>query len=234
MTLFVSMVANAQEFVASENDTTIMTEYNDGRLWAYRQIGDIVIGVSNYVEKNSYGKNYQILIFIKNLGESSVLFDPSLVTATLTNKLGETKEMKVYTHEQYMKIIKNQQALAMAITGFSNGFNTGMAGYQNTYTTSYSAGRAPCTQIHTTYNDAAASAARIAANTQMMTLGKMMSDEQKTMSQGYLKLNTIHPDEGIIGYINIKHRNGLRMTVNIPIENQVFSFEWGVAKKKKQ
>lgn len=85
-----------------------MTEYNDGRLWAYRQIGDIVIGVTNYVEKNSYGKNYQILIFIKNLGESSVLFDPSLVTVTLTNKLGETKEMKVYTHEQYMKIIKNQ------------------------------------------------------------------------------------------------------------------------------
>ena len=182
MTLFVSMVANAQEFVASENDTTIMTEYNDGRLWAYRQIGDIVIGVSNYVEKNSYGKNYQILIFIKNLGESSVLFDPSLVTATLTNKLGETKEMKVYTHEQYMKRIKNKQALAMAITGFSNRFNTGMAGYQNTYTTTYSAGRAPYTQIHTTYNDAAASAARIAANTQMMTLGKMMSDEQKTMN----------------------------------------------------
>ena len=158
----------------------------------------------------------------------------SLVTATLTNKLGETKEMKVYTHEQYMKIIKNKQALAMAITGFSNGFNTGMAGYQTTYTTTYSAGRAPYTQIHTTYNDAAASAARIAANTQMMTLGKMMSDEQKTMSQGYLKLNTIHPDEGIIGYINIKHRNGLRITVNIPIENQVFSFEWDVAKKKKQ
>lgn len=48
-----------------------------------------------------------------------------------------------------MKRIKNKQALAMAITGFSNGFNTGMAGYQTTYTTTYSAGRAPYTQIHT-------------------------------------------------------------------------------------
>lgn len=44
-----------------------------------------------------------------------------------------------------MKRIKNKQALAMAITGFSNGFNTGMAGYQTTYTTTYSAGRAPYT-----------------------------------------------------------------------------------------
>lgn len=229
-----SCSVQAQEFLVAENDTTVLTEYNDGRLWAYRHIGDFVVGMANYVDKDDYGKNYQILIFIKNLGETSALFDPSLVTSMLENNYGETEEMKVYTYERYMKKVKTQQAWAMALTGFAAGMNAGAAGYQTTYTTTYGAGHMPYTQVHTTYNYAAASAANMAATTQMMTLSKMMSYDKKTISQGYLKLTTIHPDEGIIGYMNIKHRKGVRMTVNIPIEGQVFSFDWDVAKKKKK
>lgn len=116
MTLFVSMVANAQDFFASENDTTIMTEYNDGRLWAYRQIGDIVIGVSNYVEKNSYGKNYQILIFIKNLGESSVLFDPVISNGNSNKQTRRNKRNEsIYTRAIYEN---NQEQ-----TGIGYGYN---------------------------------------------------------------------------------------------------------------
>lgn len=230
--LMVTLSVNAQEFVAAENDTTVLTEYNDGRLWAYRQIGDFIVGMTNYVEKSDYGKNYQILIFVKNLSNASVLFDPSLVTSTLTDKHGKTKEMRVYTYEQYMKKINNHQAWAMALTGFSAGLNAGMAGRQTTYTTTYGAGRIPYTQVHTTYNYAAAAAANMAASTQMMTLSKLMSDDKKTISQGYLKLTTVHADEGIIGYMNIKHKRGARLTVNIPIKDQVFSFDWDVTKKK--
>lgn len=46
-----SFSVNAQDFIAAENDTTVMSEYNDGRLWAYRQIGDFVVGMTNYEEK---------------------------------------------------------------------------------------------------------------------------------------------------------------------------------------
>lgn len=91
----ISCSVQAQDFLAAENDTTVLTEYNGGRLWAYRQIGDYVVVMTNYVEKDDYGKNYQILIFIKNLGETSALFDPSLVTSTLVDKQGESKDMKV-------------------------------------------------------------------------------------------------------------------------------------------
>ena len=94
--LALTISVQAQVFFEAENDTTVLTEYNDGRLWAYRQIGDFVVGMTNYVDKDDYGKNYQILIFIKNLGATSALFDPSLVTSTLVDKHGETKEMKVY------------------------------------------------------------------------------------------------------------------------------------------
>jgi len=65
-----------------------------------------------------------------------------------------------------------------------------------------------------------------------MTLRNMMSDEKKTIAQGYLKTNTIHPDEGIVGYMNIKRKKGKTMTVNIPVCNDVFAFDWDVSKKK--
>ena len=230
----IALTTNAQDFVKMENDTTVLTEYNDGRLWAYKQIGDFVVGMTNYFEKDDYGKKYQILIFIKNLSDSSALFDPSLVTSTLTNKDSKAEELKVYTYEQYLKKIEHQQDWAMVLTGLSVGLNAGAAGYQTSYTTTYGAGHVPYTQVHTTYNTAAATAANIAATTQLMTLGKMMSDDKKIISKGYLKMTTVHPDEGIIGYMNIKYRKGMRMTVNIPIEGQMFSFDWDVTKKKRR
>jgi hypothetical protein len=118
-----------------------------------------------------------------------------------------------------MKKVKNAQAWSMALLGVSAGLNAGMAGYQTTYTT--------------TYNYAAASAANMAATTQMMTLSKLMADDRNTKSQGYLKITTVHPGEGIIGYMNIKRKRGLTMKVNIPVDEKVFSFDWDVMKRKK-
>ena len=32
----ISIISKAQTLILSENDSTVMTEYNDGNLWAYR------------------------------------------------------------------------------------------------------------------------------------------------------------------------------------------------------
>lgn len=231
--LCLASTLKAQTFVKAENDTTVMSEYNEGRLWAYRQIGNLVVGMTNYEEKDDYGRYYQIAIFVKNLGESSITFDPDKVTSALYTKRGDTISLQVYTYDEYMKKVKDVLALSMALLGFSAGVNAGMAGYQTTYTSTYGAGYMPYTQVHTTYNYAAASAANMAATTQIMTLGKLMADDRNTKSQGYLKITTVHPGEGIIGYMNIKRKRGISMTVNIPVEDKVFSFDWEVNKKKK-
>ena len=231
--LFLASSLKAQTFVKADNDTTVMSEYNDGRIWAYRQIGDFVVGMTNYEEKDDYGKYYQIAIFIKNLGESSITFDPDKVTSSLYTKRRDTLDLQVYTYDEYMKKVKSAQAWSMALLGFSAGMNAGMAGYQTTYSTTYGAGGMPYTQVHTTYNYAAASAANMAATTQMMTLSKLMSDDRNTKSQGYLKITTVHPGEGIIGYMNIKRKQGQMMTVNIPVGDSVYSFDWDVTKRKK-
>lgn len=231
--LGISFYVNAQTFVKAENDTTVLTEYNDGRLWAYKQIGDFVVGMTNYEEKDSYGKYYQIVIFIKNLGETPITFEPEQITSTLYSKNNDTIPLIVYSYDEYMKKVKSAQALSMALLGFSAGMNAGMAGRQTTYTTTYGASGMPYTQVHTTYNYAAASAANMAATTQMMTLSKLMADDRNTKSQGYFKITTIHPNEGIIGYMNIKRKKGQSMTVNIPVGGQAYSFDWDVTKKKK-
>lgn len=227
-----SLVAHAQTFIAEKSDTTIWSEYYDGHIWAYRQIGDIVVGMTNYKEKDKYGKYYQIAIFIKNLGDISVTFDPENVTSTLYNKRGDAYELKVYTYDRYMKKVKTAQAWSMALLGFSAGINAGMAGYQTTYSNSYMPNGMAYTQVHRTYNYAAASAANMAATTQMITLNRVMENDRNLKSQGYLKITTIHPDEGIIGYMNIKRKKGQTMTVNIPVNGQTCSFEWDLTKKK--
>lgn len=186
--LGITISVNAQEFIAAENDTTVMSEYNDGRLWAYRQISDFVVGMTNYEEKDDYGKYYQIAIFIKNLGDTPVTFEPEQITSVLYRRNNVTIPLNVYSYDDYMKKVKNAQALSMALLGFSAGLNAGMAGYQTTYTTTYGANHMPYTQVHTTYNYAAASAANMAATTQIMTLSKLMADDRNTKSQGYLKI----------------------------------------------
>ena len=232
MMICLPLVILAQTLVRVENDTTVMSEYYDGRLWTYRQIGDFVVGMTNYEEKDDYGKYYQIAIFIKNLSDTSVTFEPEQITSTLYRKNNDIIPLIVYSYDEYMKKVKTTQAWSMALLGFSAGMNAGMAGYQTTYTTTYGANHIPYTQVHTTYNYAAASAANMAASIQMMTLSKLMADDRNTKSQGYLKITTIHPNEGIIGYMNIKHKKGLSMTVNIPVGGQVYSFDWDVTKKK--
>jgi hypothetical protein len=224
------LVVSAQTFMKEESDTTVMSEYNNGHIWAYRKIGDFVVGMTNYKEKDNYGRYYQIVIFIKNLGESSVVFDPDKITSSLYSKKGEKRELLVYSYDGFMKMVKRSQAATMALLGFSAGMNAGMASYQTTYTTTYGAGYMPYTQVHTTYNPAIASALNMSATTQLMSLSMLMNDENNTKSQGYLRITTIHPNEGIIGYMNIKRKKGASMTVNIPINGQIYSFDWNVAK----
>ena len=229
---FFAYLSNAQTFLAEDNDSSVKTEYHDDLLWAYQQIDDYVVGMTAYKEKDDYGKYYQIVIFIKNLSNASILFIPDSVTATLMDKGGKDNEMKVYSYERYMKRVKRHQAWSMALTGFALGMNAGMAGYQTTTSTAYTYGGAPYLQTQTTYNYAAASAANMAATSELMMLSQMMDDKRKTKSEGYLRKNTIHHDEGLLGYMNIKYKKGKKLKVNIPIGSHTFSFVWDVSKKK--
>lgn len=218
--------AYSQTFVGGEQDSTIITEYNDDHFWAYYNNEDFVVGMTNCETKDHYGHYYQLVIYINNLSDTSITFIPENITSTLRTRQEDTLSLEVYSYDEYMKKIKRSQSWALALTSFSAGLNAGMAGYSTSIM--------PNGMPISTYNATAASTANMAAQNQIMTLGMMMENDKKFKEQGYLRKTTIHPNEAIIGYINIKQKRGLTMTVNIPINEQVFSFNWDVAKKKRE
>ena len=162
-------------------------------------------------------------IFIKNLSETPIVFQPDSVHSNLLTKKDDTLKLEVYTNEEYQKKIKRSQARTKALYGISAGINAGTAGYS----TSYSSNGYAYTTI-TNLDDAIAA---YQATNQMITLGQMMDNERTRREQGYLKTTTIYPDEAIIGYMNIKRKKGKILIVNIPIGDYIYTFKWDVNRK---
>lgn len=223
----------AQTFI-SENDTTSFVEYNDGKQWAYRNIDGITVGMTNEEYKDDYGKYYQVGFFINNNQDSTLTFNPEEVFADLLSNKGDTISLEVYTNEKFQKKIKKAQTWAMILYGFSAGLNAASAGYTTTYSTSYSPNGYAYTSINNSYDANAAYQANMAANMQLQTLGDRMKSDRAVREQGYLKLNSIHPGDAIIGYMNIKHKKGKQLLVSINIGARTFSYLWDVEKKKKK
>lgn len=121
----------------------------------------------------------------------------------------------------------------MLLSAFIGGLNAGTAGYTTTYSTSYSPNGYAYTSINRTYDANAAYQANMAANMQLQTLGERMKNDRAVRELGYLKLNSIHPGDAIIGYMNIKHKKGKRLRVSIKMGERTFSYLWNVEKKKK-
>lgn len=40
-----SVCCRAQTLVSEENDSTVITEYNDGKLWVYRNVDNFIVGI---------------------------------------------------------------------------------------------------------------------------------------------------------------------------------------------
>ena len=211
----------------SLNSSLYKGYYND-KLCVYQEKDGIVVGLTNVYAKDGYGKYYQLEISILNKTGTFITIYPEDVTAYL--KDGEAiKELKVYTHDSYMKMVRKKQNIAMALYSFSTGFNAGMAGYTTSY--AYNS-RTGYSYPVTTYNPSAAFAANTQATMQILAMSKMMNDEREMLNVGYIKKNTIRTDEAICGYLNIKYEKGESITIDIPIEGRIFKFDWSIENVK--
>lgn len=229
--ILLTTLCQAQTFIATENDSTIITEYNDGKLWAYRDVNNFVVGLTCYEEKDDYGKYYQVHIFIRNLSDSAITFCPEEVSSYLQQK-NNTLKLEVYTNDEFQKKIKRSQTWAMVLYGVSAGLNAGTAGYSTSYSTTYSTNGYAYTTVTQHYDANAAYQANMASTNHLITLGQMMDNARVVKEQGYLKKTTIYPDEAVIGYMNIKRKKGQTLTINIPVNSYTYSFNWNVNKKK--
>lgn len=227
--------ANAQIFVQHENDSAII-EYEDGVEWAVKQSdGYIVAAAISFI--NDYGKYYKVDLFIKNLNEKNVDFFPEKIKSRLYIDNRYTKDtitLKVYTNEQYLRKVKRQQNLAMALYGVSAGINAASAAYS--YSTAYSYnydGSVYITDTYT-YNPAAAAIANIETTNQIISLSEMMNSDVNVKKQGYLKNNTIHSGEAVAGFVNVeRYYEGNIFSIRIQVGETLFYFEWNVKDWKK-
>lgn len=223
---------NGQTFVCNKNDTSVVTEYLDGKLWAYRNRDGFVVGMTNEETRDNYGRYYQIGILIKNLRDTAVTFNPDKVYSSLVKNNGDTIVLNVYTDEEYQKKIKRSQTWVMILTGFSAGLNAGMAGYSTSTSSTVGTNGSLYFTSTTHYNANAATQARMAADQQINSLGRLFEQERNIKRQGYLKKTTIHPNEILFGYMNIKRKKGKLQIVDIDIDNCKFCYIWDVEKKK--
>lgn len=205
-------------FSLMEQEPLITTEWIDGNLWAYQSKGDFIVGMTIQDD----GENYQIGLLIQNNSVAKVIFDPLDVSA----KFGygnSIKELQVYTYEEYHKKVKKNQNWELALAGLSAGLNAANAGWSTTYVNGHP---------QTTYNYGAAAAVNSANMMNLSNMERIMRLERNAIKYGYLKKNTIHPGEGIIGYMNIKRkgREGL-LSIDITVDGNNFPFLWHMQKK---
>ena len=232
LALLHTTLCQAQTFIFPGNDS-IFTEYNDGRLWAYRETDGCVVGLTCFEELDDYGRFYQIHVFVKNTSNESFILWPDSISADMKTKRENIQTLPVYTHEEFQKKMQRTQTLAMALYGISAGINAGMAGHSTSYSTTYSPYGYPYTTITHHYDANAAYQANLASTSQMLTLGKMMENDRKIRKEGYLKTTTVYPDEAIVGHMNIQYKKGRTLTVHIPVNGRTYSFSWDVSKKKR-
>lgn len=116
--LLLSTICKAQTFIYPQNDS-ILTEYNDGKFWAYLNKNDFVVGLSCFEEKDDYGKYYHLDIFIKNLSETPIVFQPDSVHSNLLTKKDDTLKLEVYTNEYSyfaLKILRYLETLQFSLS----------------------------------------------------------------------------------------------------------------------
>ncbi|ERK38173.1 hypothetical protein HMPREF9135_1018 [Segatella baroniae F0067] len=218
-----------QEFEAIVSpNSTYFTEFRDDDEWTFIGKDGLIVATNVQKLKTNYGSFYQLNVMVKNLSGRNLNFDPSSIRAYLFKKSPvDSIALDIYNHKDFQKKIQGKQSVDMILTSLAGGINAAMAGYQTIHGTVYSGGNFS-TFTGTTYNSGAAYAAQMATNNQLMMMGAQMEKDRKVFSQGYLKKNTIHDGEGIIGYMNIKKKKGKVINIIIPINDTNFLFKWGM------
>ena len=145
-------------------------------------------------------------------------------------------DLKVWSGEEYMKKVKRSQILAAVLMGFSEGFSTAGAGFA-TSTTTFHSSYGGYASLHDAHGRRAARADRraqatLASQQRIVNFSQALQNEKEIKQLGYLKKNTIYPGESVSGYILIDCNKGLRLVVNVHIEEAEYLYEWGIGKKE--
>lgn len=115
-------------------------------------------------------------------------------------------------------------------SGSGSAYGSGGSAYGSYYDNTIYSGYSYTTSNSVTYNGYAAYQAQILANEQMSQLSDSFWWKRTIADAGYLKSNTLLPDESISGYVYAKSKGGFKgrsIYVTIKIEGAEYRFGWG-------
>ncbi len=201
--------------------------YQDGQPIEFYNVDGIYIAVK-ISTKQLYGDYYEAYIEIDNGSNPQFDFDPGHITASLEDQ-GIAAEGEVMTYDEYIKKVKRRQNWTTAFAAFAEAASATSAGYSSSKTSAYtqtSSGKSVYVQSNTKSYDGAAQYAAVqnAANNVNNMVGQQ-SDIRQTISEGYLKVNTIFPNMKLVGFVNIKYQKANHMLLNVPVNGKVYHFE---------
>ena len=176
LTLFFASCSTSSMITLMDSDAE--TEWNDGKLWAFKSNDNYMVAMTINTSKDDYG-TYQLDLIVENLTDTSIVFDPSLIV---------------------VKIGSGPKIQQLATYEYPARKNANMAKYLE--------------------------------NENIYLLTKISNKGNQIKQIGYLKKNTIYSKQGIIGYLNLEQKrfeNNAVMSIEIPIDNDVFNFNWYIS-----
>jgi hypothetical protein len=178
--------------------------------------------------KQQYGSYYEAYVTIENGTNEQFNFDPTNITASLESE-GKAAAGEVLGYDEYIKKVNRRQKWTAAFSAFAEYAAATSAGFSSTTVNAYarsSSGRsASVSASSTSYNGAAQYAATQNAANNVNQLVNQQYDIKRSISEGYLKLNTIFPNSRLIGFVNIKFHDAEHILLNIPVNGKVYHFE---------
>ncbi len=204
--------------------------YQDGYPLQFYFLNGLSVAVK-ISDKQQYGKYYEAFITIENGSGDQFDFDPTDITASISY-LGKVQEGEVYSYNDYMSKVKRRQGWSTAFAAFAEVAAASSAGFSSSTTNAHaesSSGRSISVHATTTsYDGAAAYAATQNAANNLNQLSNQQYDIKNTISQGYLKMNTIFTNSRIVGFVNITAFENAddKIYLNIPVNGKVYHFEF--------
>jgi hypothetical protein len=231
---------NVSSFIGETPVKEMSYYYKDGSVVQFYQEDGIRIAMLITYDYN-YGRYYQANLIIQNISGREINFIPDLISAKLDTELGYLG--KVLSHSEYMRKVRKKQNWQAFAVSFGESLNASKAGYstsagqmkseisrygfngtryKSAYGSSYSS---------LTYNSTDAYFAQQNAGKNIESFQAQQYEVKHTLSEEYIKLNTIMNESQYLGYFNIEFKEADRILITIPFGKKSYDFVYNFKQK---
>ncbi len=223
--------------------------YKEGKVVQYYVYKGKVVAM-HFEKSSTYGRYFTSFISIENYDNKRFDFLPEKLKIVFENNVSVESAI---THEEFIKKVTKKQSLNTFFValgeysdassagnsvsnsttrsssqnnyrGFSRGVFGSASGYVSTSVRTYSNSFANTTTIN--YDATANYFARQNARSNVSNYREQQNEILESINLGYLKRNTIFPNNRLNGFINFKYKESVFVDIIVPIGEDKFIFRW--------